>query len=242
MSLPPIAADSCAVVVVGDLRPVEIGPDWLRSEEIVDPSLSDEKYEVLIPREACNFTLGAIKYQIGARGLQVETTDQSEFEPMRDLVVDVLTAMPKRPIAQLGINRVVHFNAPDDDQWHSVGDRLVNNSLWDGVLNIVGMRAVTYWAVRPDEYGGRIQVQIEPSFTYPRAIFLAYNDHYDLTRVGRQPISRADTAFIRRDNTERRVDKTATAIEILNETWNDSTRRFYEILERLSELTDLDND
>ena len=239
MPLPPIAADLCTVVVTGDMRPVEISPDWLRAQRIVsDADLHEEKFELLVPNEATIFRLGPVKYQAGARGLQLETSDESEFEPMRDLVVDILTAMPARDVSQLGINRVVHFSVPNLEVWHSVGDTLVNNSFWDGALNLSGMRSVTYWGVRPDQYGGRIQVQIEPSFRYPSSVFLAYNDHYELTRVESQPQDRNELARAVPPNVVESAEKIPIAIEILNEAWDESTRRFYTVLERLSNLTE----
>lgn len=242
MPLPPIADDLCTVVITGDMRPVKVSPDWLRAQRIIsDADSREEKFELLVPNEAAIFRLGPVKYQISARGLQLETSDESEFEPMRDLVVDILTAMPKQEVSQLGINRVVHFSVPNIEAWHSVGDTLVNNSLWDGVLNLSGMRSVTYWGVRPDRYGGRIQVQIEPSFRYPSAVFVAYNDHYELTRVTSQPQDRDELARAVPDNVAQSTEKISIAIEILNEAWNESTRRFYDVLERLWQITEKAN-
>jgi hypothetical protein len=137
-------------------------------------------------------------------------------------MLGILRARDDAAIAMMGINRSVHIKLSDVDLWHAVGDHLVHNELWEGILYLPGMRSVTYWGKRTDGYGGRIQVQVEPSFQFPPGIFIAYNDHYDLSKVDGIPASRTDAGFGRTENTDVTIEKVAVAKEILTDKWTES--------------------
>lgn len=230
---PPLAADATTLVFVGDFRPVRISPGWLHEHgQISDAELARVQFELLVPNEAITFKVGWVRCVGNAQQLVFETQQEAEFERLRDLAVAVLRAMPDLELGLMGINRIVHSEVPTIDAWHVVGDNLVRNDLMSEVLHLPGMRNVTFWGVRPDTYGGRIQVQVEPSFQFPRSIFILYNDHYDLSVVDRQPVNRTEmTEMARAEDASRSREKTARAINILNDEWANSMRRFNDILE-----------
>jgi hypothetical protein len=238
---PPLTADATTIIFVGEFRPVWISPDWLHEHgQLSDAELASVRFELLIPNEAIIFQAGWIRCIGNLQQLQFETQQEAEFERLRDLAVAVLRATPDLKLGLLGINRIVHFEVPSLDAWHAVGDNLVRNDLMDHVLNLSGMRNVTFWGTRPDPYGGRIQVQVEPSFQFPKNIFVTYNDHYDLTVVGRQPETRQEmTELMKAEDSSQSQTKTSTAIDILSEQWEDSMRRFNNILETVSRLTEV---
>jgi hypothetical protein len=230
---PPLAADGTTVVFVGEFRPVWISPAWLHDHgQISDAELAKVQFELFIPNEATIFKVGWVRCVGNAQQLQFETQQEAEFERLRDLAVAVLRAMPDLELSMMGINRIVHFEVPSLDAWHAVGDNLVRNDLMNNVLHLSGMRSVTFWGTRQDMYGGRIQVQVEPSFQFPRSVFVTYNDHYDLSVVDRQPADREElTELARNEDTSRSKEKTANAVSILSNQWEQSMRRFNNILE-----------
>jgi hypothetical protein len=241
---PPLAADATTVVLVGEFRPVWISPIWLHEHgQLSDAELAAVQFELLIPNEAITFQAGWLRCVGNAQQLQFETQQEAEFERLRDVAVAVLRAMPDLELGLMGINRIVHFEASSVDAWHAVGDNLVRNDLMNKVLHLSGMRNVTFWGTRPDKYGGRIQVQVEPSFQFPRSVFVTYNDHYDLSVVDSQPQDRQEmTELVRTEDSSRSREKTSVAINVLNEQWENSMRRFNHILEtiwRLAETGDV---
>jgi hypothetical protein len=136
----------------------------------------------------------------------------------------------------LGINRNVHFSVDGDKEaWHAVGDHLVHNEIWQGVLHLVGMRSVTYWSERTDEYAGRIHVQVEPSLVYPPGVFLAYNDHYDLTKRTKVPATRAELDVSQPDNSQPSLDKVGVAITVIEENWQESMQLFNQVFQRIAD-------
>lgn len=236
---PPLAADATTVVLLGQFRPVQTSPSWLHElGQISDAELAAAQYELLIPNEATTFQAGWLRCVGNSQQLQFESQQESEFERLRDVAVAAIRAKPELELSQLGINRIVHFEVPTFEGWHAVGDNLVRNDVMNKVLDMPGMRNVTYWANRPDQYGGRVQVQVEPSFRYSNSVFVSYNDHYDLSVVGAQPTSREQSAELaRKEDLSYSTAKAATAVEILSDHWQESMRRFADILETVWRLT-----
>jgi hypothetical protein len=236
VSLPPLVSDIYEVVVRGDFKPVNVSPTWLRDQGLIGESEHEEAaFEVLLPNEIAIFNAGWLRCQAAPDSLTLQTDQQAEVERLRDVAVGMLRILEK-PISLLGINRLVHFSVRNTQQWHSIGDHVVNNGLWDDILNASGMRVATYWGQRPDKYAGRIQVQIEPSFVIHPGIFVHYNDHYDLTTVEYQPTSRAESdKQARQENNDVTLEKVPIAIEILTDNWESSSQLGVRIIERIAE-------
>lgn len=237
MSLPPLVSDIVSIVVRGNFRPVDISPAWLRDQGLIgDPEYADGTFQTLIPNEVAIFTAGWIQCQASQESLSVQTDQQAEAERLRDLLAGILRATEGKPISALGINRNVHFTLSNVDAWHAIGDNVARNEIWKGVLDLPGMRSITYWGQRPDKYSGRIQVQIEPSMMFHPGIFVAYNDHYDLTIVDSQPKTRTEASILnRQENTEASLEKIPIAIDILSSQWETSFHRSGAIIERVSQ-------
>lgn len=234
MSTPPMASDVSTIVLTGAFKPVEITPSWMHENGLIsDSDLRKSEFELLVPGEAITFATSWFRCQVNPQALQLESSDETEFERLRDLAVETLRSMPKRPISQMGINRIVHVSVPDQDTWHAIGDNIVNNKMWEKALHLAGMRAVSFWGVRTDGYGGKINIQIEPSARFTPGLFIAYNDHYDLTTVESWPKTREEFGQGIPENTEASTKKIAVAVRILNDNWAASTRLFYDVLETI---------
>lgn len=237
MSELELAADSLSIVVPGIYHPLAVSPDWLFEQSLIgDPEFDDRLVEMLLPGEATTFRVGTFRVLCQRDKLQVSTEDVSEYERLRDLVSGILRSLPNLKVSQLGINRHVHFHVPDVDSWNAIGDALVSNDIWGDVLPHSGMRAAIFWGHRLDKYAGRIQVQIEPSQKFPRAVFVAYNDHYELTTVGSQPSTREEWQEMPQITAaEALSEKKAVAVEILANNWRDSMHRFDQVLNRVAQ-------
>ena len=236
MSTPQLAADGMSIIVPGSYHPLPVSPRWLLDQGLIGQADYDAReIELFVPNEVATFKVGAFQVHCQPDRLTASTEDESEFERLRDLVSGMLRGLPDVKISQLGINRSVHFFVPDVGSWHAIGDSLVNNDMWGDVLPLSGMRAAIFWGVRADKYAGRVQVQVEPSFRYPRAVYVTYNDHYELTRVDAQPSTRDEVQNIFTDATpEVLAEKKAVALEVLANNWRESMQRFTNVIERIA--------
>jgi hypothetical protein len=239
VALPSMAADSATIVTLGSFSPTKFTPKWLLSKGLIGtPEYEESQIELYLPNEALAFVSGWLKFQARPDAIQLITEDQAEFERLRDLAVGILRDDPTIRVSALGINRQVHFQPENAADWDSIGAALSSREAWADVLKSPGMRTVIVWGGRPDDYSGRIQVQVEPSVVFPIAVFVAYNDHYDLGSIGQ-------TAETPQELTESGApvqddgaisEGSSSAIKILNGEWSDSMRRAEAVVERVAQL------
>ncbi|MCP2325665.1 hypothetical protein HDA40_004172 [Hamadaea flava] len=239
MSIPWIGA-AATVVVVGDFKPTRIHPKWLYEAGLISQADAlGSVVQAAVPGEVSVFRTDWFQCDVQSDRLTVVVADPADFERLRDLVAGLLRSLTELQCQQMGINRVVHLQMGDAGQYNRVGDQLANNEIWAGTLLLPGMRNLTTWGVRPDLYGGRIQVQVEPSQKVKNGVYVAVNDHFDLTAVERQPTSR-DEVPIRSDPEEddrtANAAKTQRAITILMEEWTESMRRADEIIDHVGAM------
>jgi hypothetical protein len=236
MSLPELLSDAVVVVLRGQFATASLTPAWLFDKGLIGKrEIETSRYELLIPDEIAVFKADWLSCRVERTRMEFSTDVQAEFERLRDVVVGVVRDLPDLEAASLGINRNVHFGVASGAAWHAVGDAIVPKEQWSDVLNLPGMRSVTLWAIRPDLYEGRVQVQVEPSQPHPPAIYVAVNDHFDLFRVEKQPTSRDDLPLAP-GPIEPDSDKKPAAIEILNTEWSESMRRAEEIITHVAQL------
>lgn len=237
MSPLQIAGDSLSIVVPGIFRHLPVSPHWLFEQSLIGQAdYEAREIELLLPGEVTTFKVGAFQVHCQPDRLQVTTTDEAEFERLRDLMTGMLRLLSDAKVSQLGINRSVHFFTPDNESWNAIGDSLVNNEMWGDLLPLAGMRVAVFWGGRADKFAGRVQVQVEPSFVFQRAVYVSYNDHYELTTVDSQPLTREDS--LRNPLppiAEALAEKRTIAIEVLANNWRESMHRFGDILERIAQ-------
>lgn len=224
---PEFALDELSLVVRGAFMPHLFSPDWLASHELIgQDDLTTSKVEVVSPN-ATVFHCGAFRIQVMPEVLQVSTTDLAETERARDLMIGILRSLPYAPLSALGMNRSVHVTLPSEDEWHLIGDYLVPKEPWveSEVLNLPGMLNLTLQGVRPDKYGGFVQVQVQPSAKIKNSIYVAVNDHFDLSLVDSQPTRRPEFKYSAGVDAEITVDKVSIALDVLTHEWNPFTHR-----------------
>lgn len=229
------AADNANIVIRGVFDEGQLTPRFLLDQDLITQSdFEKTEFELKVP-EVLIYQADWIRCQIRREAIELTCTDPVDFERLRDVAIGILGSLPGIRASLLGINRVVHFVVPDWDSWHRIGDRLANNALWHGVLDLPGMRSLTTIGSRPDLYWGHVQVQVEPSNQYERAIFVAVNDHFDLTTVDAQPSSREEALALERvDDKSASVEKSRVAIGILSDEWGASMKRSSTIISHIA--------
>jgi hypothetical protein len=193
----------------------------------------DSDVQIISP-EITQFRCGWLVCSVTRDTMQFSTSNEEEFERLRDAMVGVLRILENTPIAAMGINRFVHFGIETPERWHSVGDTLVPKNYWEDVLILPGLRNLTLYGVRPDKQAGRIQIAIEPSNRMPHGIEVTHNDHYDLRLVDSQPTDR-DLAFITTTETAESAspDKIAIALDILRSDFQSSIDRSNRLIDHV---------
>jgi hypothetical protein len=229
-----LASDSMNVVLLGEFKPLQITPRWLRQMDLIGAE-DYESYTIeVISPAATVLSFGSIKLQTVPENLQIATDASSDAEAARDLAVGILLSNGSPSISSMGINRLVHFRAKLE-QYHAIGDALTPKDLWDDVLHLPGMLNLGITGVRDDGYGGAINVQVQPSAVVRPGVFVSVNDHYDLT-YAETPTNRNGPTESQEATPERSPEKIPTAVKILTEGFSDSRSRAEAIIDRVISL------
>jgi hypothetical protein len=231
-----IGLESVAVVIKGLFNAAIFSPQWFRDQNLVGSAEMATQQIDLITRDIALFRMGWLSCQVNPEGLQLSTSEPEEFERLRDAAIGVLRILAHTPISALGINRDVHLSVDSEEQWHKIGDVLTPKTIWEDSLSSPGMKNVTIWGARPDEYAGRVQVQVEPSARISLAVFVGHNDHFTLTLAGSRTELRPLTLDLTKQDVEATSEKIPVALKILTEQWANSLSRADRVAIMISKL------
>ena len=232
-----LLADSATVVTKGRFNPGIFSPSWLLSEGIVgEGEYENAKLELITP-DFTKFSCGWLSCTVTKDTLELSTTAVEEFERLRDAVIAIMRTLPHCPVSAMGVNRNAHFGVEGFEAWHRVGDALTPKEIWKGILDLPGMKSVTVWGVRPDNYAGRIHITVEPSSLVRFGIFVAHNDHFDLNLVDEQPHERSEFLIQDLKPQEATLEKRGLMMSILEDDWNNSMTRADKSMRRVYSLS-----
>jgi hypothetical protein len=178
---PNVKFEQVSVVLLGSFNPQIFQPAWLASEGLIRKEEAESAKIQVIHPEATGFSLEWASLEVTHERFRLETSTDQRFSPelVRDLVLGLFQLLSHTPVKQMGINRIFHFQIESEEKWHTIGHRLVPKDDWAGILERPGMRVVAVEGVRPDQYKGRITVQLEPSVRFRYGVFAAVNDHFE---------------------------------------------------------------
>src|SRR5205823_853324 len=106
------------------------------------------------------------------------------FEALRDLAAGAIRILRGSRVRAVGINHYFHYALPamSDSLGAFVG--LSSNPAWRE-LESPSVHALNVRAARPEDWAvvleGYLGVQIEPSIHVKNGLFVAINDHYEIT-------------------------------------------------------------
>ncbi len=241
MAPTPTAHSATTIVLKGQFTPALFSPAWLLAQGLIGVQEYDDVKLNFINTEIASFATGWLDFYASADTLQFSTSDDSEIERLRDIAIGILQVLPHTPLVALGINRHFHSLCRSVAEWHAIGDLLAPKAPWADIVSVPGMTNVTILGQRDSKFAGRIQVQVEPSYTVMPGIFLTVNDHYDLgggenkieTREDVETALRIDMTTASRNLSDKNVP---IALAVLNEEWAASISRSSRIRDRVGEL------
>lgn len=232
----PTSLDDVAIVLKGNFNPSILSPSWLLAQGVIGAEEHEQADVEVITRDIASFTCAWLKLFSSGDTLQISTAVEAEFERLRDAAIAILTALPHTPVGALGINRNVHFRVDSLDDFHQIGDILAPKVVWDGVLELAGMRSLTMWGAREGAQAGRVQVTVEPSSAIPQAVFVGHNDHYELFERDHHPESRNEAWIMSdRDALDATPGKLSIAVSLLTDEWHGSMSRADSVIQRVHE-------
>ena len=206
-----------AVVLLGQFNASIFQPAWFAAEGLIKKREAEDAKIELIRKDISVFSLEWCNILADRDRFQITTTQESAYEPVRDLVVGAFSLLRHTPIKQMGINRDSHYRVESSERWHAFGHALAPKEHWQGILDKPGLMGMTMEErPRRDGLSGYVRVTVGPSEQVPQGIYIGVNSHHDL--VGSKEVLASDVM-----------------LDIIKKTWVDTLSRSNEITQLLIE-------
>lgn len=206
------------IVLRGHFNPAIFHPSWFALHDLMRrQEIEAAKVQIVHP-DAAVFMAEWLEINVVRDRFQAATSQESYYEPLRDLVIGVINLLSHTPLRVMGLNRDFQYRLQSEDVWHNVGHRLVPKQDWESVLERPGMASLTVQGMRPDDLKGYIRVKVEPSVEVEYGLYVEINDHYELK-------PNAETSSAAHE-----------AMRILSERWKESMQRSLTIASKIASL------
>jgi hypothetical protein len=183
--------------MVGHFNPQIFQPFWLANHDIISEEAAESANIGFVHPEITSFTLdGEFHIQVERGRFSIDRA-VAPLIRIADITCRIFgELLPHTPIAQVGINRLMHFDLGSESARDQVGLKLAPREPWGEWGRLVsrgeglkhgGMSSLTMIQRDvSDRAAGWVQAKVEPSNIIGRGrtgIYMEVNDHYDLGRT-----------------------------------------------------------
>ena len=173
-----------SIVLLGEFNPAIIQPFWLVDKKLIREIDAKEANIELIHNEVNKFDLKWVRFEITKERCQLQTSLESHFELVRDLVINIFEILKETPIFSLGINHEYHFAIERDDLYYRFGNNFAPLDNWNGFLNdpkVLNIEIIEN--NRKDGLNGRYRIKMQPSdlnLASQNKLLISINDHFTI--------------------------------------------------------------
>lgn len=210
-----------SIVFRGRFNPAIVQPHWLAAQGLIGPSEADGATIDIIHPQVTQFRTEWLHINVSPDRFQFATTQEAYFELLRDLAVNVFTVLRYTPLEAFGVNREFHFRLRSDTALHEIRNTLAPRRCWEDLLSNPGMKSLVVQGARTDGRTGYVGVTVEASVKVIPGVYVAVNDHYQLSPALESPASAEHV------------------IEIIPERWTSSMSEGLTIAEKIASLGDV---
>lgn len=191
MLIPP-EIEGCSIVFLGSFNPAIFHPAWFAANGILTEDEAKKANVEIIHREIAIFKIPDWLFIHVTPNRFIAETQEPPPIRLLDLVFKTFgEALVHTPLAQMGINRQVHFSVGDIEVRDRIGKVLAPQNAWgEWEPRIAGrsrekrggmMSLVMIQRDLDDRESGHIQAKVEPSpkITNQSGILVEVNDHYE---------------------------------------------------------------
>jgi len=176
-----LIGDDSSIVLIGNFNPAVFHPQWLANLQIIRAATANAADIKSVHSSLTSFSAEWLRFEVIANRMIVSTLDASQLQPLRDVVVGILTVLEQTPVTMLGMNSALHYQTSSDFSWTRAWSTLTPDSRWD-FLRSPSVHSVTVEGHRPD--GGNqakyVRVKLEPSpLAAAGGVTIGFNEHYE---------------------------------------------------------------
>ena len=174
---------SISIVLLGDFNPKIFHPIWFSAQGLIREKEAEESSLNIVHPEIVNFSLDWCKVEVTRERFVISTSQESSYEPLRDLVRGTFEILSHTPLRMLGINIEMHFRMGSIEEWHAFGHKIAPKDIWEKELKNPGTISLIIEGVRPEGLEGYIRVETSPSVRVHPGIHFRVNDHYTIKGI-----------------------------------------------------------
>lgn len=198
-----------SVVLVGHFNPAIIHPAWFSHHEVLPPSdlAEDPDLKVVSPSLAL-FQIGWLSVQVTDDHFELSTMESDRVVLMRDAAINIFALLSHTPLNAIGLNRTGHYPL-EAGELERLREVVAPSAPWTLFDTSSELSSLTVQGARSDiDHPGYTRLTIEPSVRIESGVFISINDHFELDADELEP-----------------HERTAKAIEILDQCWMESIAR-----------------
>jgi hypothetical protein len=174
--------DNASIVLIGSFNPAIFQPAWLERVGLVSPTEAAAASIEVITGEITVITLNWLRLEVTRDRLMAKTEDESQFSPLRDLILGAFRLLEHTPISVMGLNREITFDAITEDCWHAIGHALAPKNCWNKYVSKPGLKVLTIQAARDDSRPGYVSITVRPTQGRLNMVDVATNSHIEIGR------------------------------------------------------------
>lgn len=167
------------LIFVGNFNPVIIQPFWLAHKNLIREEEGANAKVDVIHNELVKFELDWLKIQVTKARLELRTTQEPYFEPLKDLAIGIIKILNETPLDSFGLNHIRHYILESDKQYYDFGNKIAPLSNWNSIMKDPRLLALELLMNKPEN--GSIRIRVQPSDSLKNtknAIMTNINDHY----------------------------------------------------------------
>jgi hypothetical protein len=170
------------IVLLGEFNPAIIQPFWLAKKGLIkEQEALEAKLEIVNP-QLTRYDLDWVFIELTANRFTFNSSKEPFFALVKDLVEGIFSFLPETPITAIGINHLIHYSIPRDEQFYEIGNRLTPLTMWDNILKDPKM--LEYSIIeqkRTDKNAGSFLIKIQASDQILKnGLLISVNDHLAL--------------------------------------------------------------
>lgn len=170
-----------SVVFNGTFNPKIFQPAWFSSEKLLPQTEADSVTNLVVTQDFTTFSLPWLQVRVTGEQFSAMTTQESHFEPLRDLTIGAFKILRHTPVQQLGINAERHYRFESEAKWNKFGHDLAPKSVWHKFMNDPGLVQMTMIDKKSREgaWPALTRVDVQSSIRVKPGIYVMVNSHYE---------------------------------------------------------------
>lgn len=167
------------LIFVGKFNPAIISPYWLVYHKLIREEEGKNAKVEVIHNELVKFEIDWLKIQVSKDRFEFKSTQESYFEPLKDLAVSIFKILNQTPLESFGINHLRHYTLDTAKEYYEFGNKLAPLAPWKKTMKDPKVLSLELLDLK--ENGSR-RVRIQPSDSLKNtqnAFMININDHFE---------------------------------------------------------------